>query len=203
MAAQQQAPLRALTDDEVTELTRCARATSERWDRRQRAQALLAVANGASFSETARQVGYRTGDSVARLVERFHRTGLLTLEIAGGRGRPPTYGAEARTTIVVTAQAPAERQSDGTATWSLKLLERALRRRPPFARVSADTIRRVLGEAGASYQRTRTWCVTGTSERLHTQGRVLVCDPDTEAKKIDRAGLSRGRTIGDCGVVSR
>jgi len=183
MAAHQKAPLPPLTEEEAMYLTQCARATSERWDRRQRAKALLAVAAGASFSEAARQAGYHTGDSVARLVERFHRIGLLALEIEGGRGRKPTYGAQERTLIVTTAQAPAERQTDGTATWSLKLLEQTLRRRPGLTRLSADTIRRVLRAAGVSSQRTRTWCVTGTSERMQAHGRVLVQDPDTEAKK--------------------
>ncbi len=183
MAAQQKEGLRELTGEEVQCLTRCVRATSERGDRRQRAQALLAVAQGVSFSEAARQADYRTGDTVARLVERFHRNGLAALDIGAGRGRKPTYGPAERTVIIQTAQAPADRRADGTATWSLKLLEQALRKLPTLPQVSANTIRRVLQEAGASYQRTRTWCVTGTAERLHKRGRGIVRDPDTEAKK--------------------
>src|SRR5215831_18260898 len=179
MAARQKEALRELTPEEVQFLTRCVRATSERVDRRQRAQALLAIAQGSSFCEAARQAGYRTGDTVARLVERFHRKGVAALDIEGGRGRKPMYGPAERTVIVQTAQAAADRRADGTVTWSLTLLERALRKHPALPQVSANTIRRVLQEAGASYQRTRTWCVTGTAERLRKRGRVIVHDPDT------------------------
>jgi transposase len=150
MAARQKDPLRELTAEELKVLSTCVRATSERGDRRQRAQALLTVAQGASFSEAARQAGYRPGDSVAHLVERFHRQGVAALDIGAGRGRKPTYGPAERTVIVQTAQAPADRRADGTATWSLKLLEQALRTMPAFPPVSADTVRRVLREAGAS-----------------------------------------------------
>jgi transposase len=183
MAARQKEPLRELTADEVKTLSICAQATSERVDRRQRAHALLAVVSGASFSEAARQAGYQTGDTVAQLVERFHRNGLAALDIGMGRGRKPTYGPAERTLIVQTAQTPADRRADGTATWSLKLLEQALRKLPTLPHLSADTVRRVLREAGASYQHTRTWCITGTAERLHKRGRAIVHDPDTEAKK--------------------
>jgi transposase len=183
MAARQKVPLRALTENEVPFLTRCMRATSERVDRRQRAQALLAVAQGASFSAAARQAGFRSGDTVARLIERFHQQGLAALDIGRGRGRKPTYGPTERTLMVQMAQTPPNRQGDSSATWSLSLLERTLRQQSALPRVSANTIRRVLREAGASYQRTRTWCVTGTSERLHKRGRVIVRDRDTEAKK--------------------
>jgi transposase len=183
MATQQKEALRKLSCEEIQFLTRCVRASSERVDRRQRAHALLAVAQGVSFSEAARQAGYRTGDTVARLVERFHRNGLAALDIGAGRGRKPMYGPAERTLIVQTAQTPADRRADGTATWSLKLLEQALRKLPTLPHLSADTVRRVLREAGASYQHTRTWCITGTAERLRKRGRVIVHDPDTEAKK--------------------
>lgn len=183
MAAQQKDPLRELTSEERKALEKCVRASSERGDRRQRAQALLAVAAGAPFSSAAQQAGYRSGDSVKFLVLRFNLQGIVALDIGTGRGRKPRYGPEERTLIVQTANAPADRVADATATWSLKLLERRLRQQPALAQVSADTIERVLREAGASYQRTRTWCTTGTSERLHKRGRVMVRDPDTEAKK--------------------
>ncbi|MBA3823998.1 MAG: helix-turn-helix domain-containing protein [Ktedonobacterales bacterium] len=183
MVAQQKDLLRACTSEERKAFEKCVRASSERVDRRQRAQALLAVAAGASFSAAARQAGYRSGDSVTGLVLRFNQQGIAALDIGTGRGRKPRYGPEERTMIVQSANAPADREADGTATWSLTLLQRHLRQHPALAQVSADTIERVLREAGASYEHTRTWCTTETSERLHQQGQVIVRDPDTEAKK--------------------
>jgi hypothetical protein len=64
----------------------------------------------------------------------------------------------------------------------LKLLERALRA-TVLPQVSANTIRAVLLEAGYSYQRTRTWCPTGTALRKRKSGTVVVEDPEGEQKK--------------------
>jgi hypothetical protein len=55
--------------------------------------------------------------------------------------------------------------------------------------VGTSTIRRVLQAAGSSYQRTRTWCPTGTAQRTRKAGVVTVVDPKTEQKRnlIDQA----------------
>jgi hypothetical protein len=56
-------------------------------------------------------------------------------------------------------------------------------------RIGTSTIRRVLQQAGSSYQRTRTWCPTGTALRKRKSGPVPVTDPQTEEKRtlIDHA----------------
>ncbi len=56
-------------------------------------------------------------------------------------------------------------------------------RREGLPRVGATTIRRVLRDAGSSYQRTRTWCPTGTAQRKRKAGVVQVVDPQTEEKR--------------------
>ena len=182
MAPPQKAPLRAVTAAERAALERVAHASSERVDRVRRATALLAVAGGQAYAQAARRAGYRSGTAVAELVARFNRQGLAALSIAPGRGRKPTYDASARTQIVATAQRAPDRRSDGTATWSLSTLERTLRREA-LPRVAASTIRRVLQDAGNSYQQTRTWCPTGTAERKRKSGVVRVVDPETEVKR--------------------
>ena len=182
MATRQQEPLRPLTIVEQAALTRIVKATSERADRVRRATALLALAGGASFAQAARQAGFRSERSVAKLVGRFHRRGLAALSIAAGRGRRPTYDAAARGRIVATAQRTPDRRADGTATWSLSTLRRTLRR-AGLPRVGASTIRRVLHHAGSTYQRTRTWCPTGTARRVRKGGIVTVTDPETEQKR--------------------
>jgi transposase len=102
--------------------------------------------------------------------------------IIAGRGRRATYDTPARARIVAAAQRAPNRQADGTATWSLKTLERTLRREA-FPRLGATTVRRVLEDAGSSYQKTRTWCPTGTAERVRKAGVVTVTDPRTEEKR--------------------
>jgi len=70
----------------------------------------------------------------------------------------------------------------GTATWSLKALERALRKKS-LPQVGASTIREVLHESGYSFQQTRTWCRTGYALRKRKSGTVTVYDPQTPEKK--------------------
>jgi len=105
-----------------------------------------------TFAAAAEAAGYRSAGAVTYLVRRFNREGLAALEIAAGRGRRPTYDAAARARIVATAQRRPDRKVDGTATWSLSTLERTVRREG-LPRVGATTIRRVLHDAGSSYQR--------------------------------------------------
>src|SRR5260221_6074898 len=127
MVRPQREPLRPLPPHEAATLQHLVKATSERHDRRQRASALLAVAAGAPFGDAARQAGYREADSVSQLVARFNQHGLAALDIARGRGHPPTYGPAERARILAMLQRPPQRRAGGTATWSLGLLGRALR----------------------------------------------------------------------------
>ncbi len=84
-------PLRALTQEEEQALQRTTKASSERVDVVKRAQAILAVRAGQPYTQAAREAGYKSGDSVSQLVERFNQRGLVALLIAPGRGRKETY----------------------------------------------------------------------------------------------------------------
>jgi len=182
MPKPQTEPLRPLTAEEQTALERLTQASSARVDEARRARALLAVTQGQPFAQAARQAGLHSGSAVAGLVHRFNRRGLAALRIAPGRGRWPTYDTAARAQIVATAQRPPDRKTDGTGTWSLSTLARRLRREA-FPHLGATTIRRVLEDASSSYQRTRTWCPTGTAQRKRKAGVVTVVDPRTEEKR--------------------
>lgn len=175
-------PLRALTEAERTQLAALMRATSERADVRQRALAVQAVAEGLSYEAAARRAGYAEGFTVSRLVQRVNQRGLAALEIAPGRGRKPTYSAVDRQQILDTLQEAPERTTDQSATWSLTLLQRRLRA-TGLRQMSRDTVHRTLRQAGYSWQRTRTWCPTGTARRKRKAGVVTVIDPDAEAKR--------------------
>jgi transposase len=75
-------------------------------------------------------------------------------------------------------------EKDGTKTWSLMTLERALRKAPDgLPEVSTATIRTVLQAAGYSWQKSRTWCQTGVVVRKRKRGKVIVTDPEAEGKK--------------------
>jgi transposase len=175
-------PLRRLSRTERMALERIVRRSSERLDVVRRASALLAVARSGVFIQAAREAGLHSGTTVADLVARFNRHGLAALRIASGRGRKPTYAPSERARIVATAQRQPDRRTDGTASWSLTTLQRSLRG-SGLPEVGTSTIRRVLQDAGSSYQRTRTWCPTGTAQRKRKTGVVTVIDPQTERKR--------------------
>src|SRR5436190_2826864 len=184
MARPPKAPLRPLTEGERAALDQIARAGSERADRVARARALLAVAAGASFTAAARAAGRRSGDAVAHLVARFNAEGLAALQPRHGGGPPPAYGAEQRERILREFRRPPDRERDGTATWSLGTLQRALRTAPDgLPRVSTKTILHALWDAGFTWQQGRTWCHTGTVVRKRKAGPVEVTDPDAAPKK--------------------
>ncbi len=182
MPTPQREPLRRLSRPERAALQRIANSTSERVDHVRRAAALLAVARTGVYIQAAREAGLRSATTVADLVARFNRQGLTAVRIARGRGRRPTYTASARAQMVAVAQRQPDRRADGTATWSLSSLQRTLHR-AGFPQVGTSTIRRVLQDAGSSYQRTRTWCPTGTAQRKRKAGVVTVVDPNTEVKR--------------------
>jgi transposase len=182
MPTPQREPLRPISVAERDALQRIVSASSERVDQVRRATAVLAVAHGRPFIQAAGLAGLHSGTTVADLVARFNRHGLAALEIATGRGRKPTYTPRARARIVATAQRSPKRRTDGTATWSLSTLQRSLRK-ARFPQIGTSTIRRVLQDAGSSYQRTRTWCPTGTAQRKRKAGIVTVVDPQTEVKR--------------------
>jgi hypothetical protein len=184
MAQRRRIRLRLLTTAERTELERVARAGSERATRVARAKALVAVADGASFTAAARAAGRRAGDAVAHLVDRFNDEGLAALEPRHGGGPPVRYGAAERGRILREVRRPPERAADQTATWSLTTLRRALRQAPDgLPTVSTATILHTLWEAGYAWQQDRTWCPTGTAKRKRKSGVVDVVDPDAAPKK--------------------
>src|SRR5919108_2322668 len=188
MAQAQREPLRPLSDAERRMLEGVVKASSERVDRVRRARALLVVADTGRFAQAAHQAGFRSVTTVAHVVRRFNQRGVAALTIAPGRGRRPTYDQAARAHSVAVAQEQPRRREDQTATWSLRTLQRRLRREG-LDRIGTSTIRRVLQDAGSSYQRTRTWCPTGTALRKRKSGPVQVVDPQTEEKRdlIDQA----------------
>jgi len=177
-------PLRALTEEERDVLTQISRLGSEPASHVGRAIALLAVADGKNYTEAAHAAGRRAGDAVAHLVSRFNQEGLSALVPRHGGGSQPIYGSTERERILKEARRTPDRERDGTATWSLTTLQRALRQAPDgLPQVSTYTIWIVLHEAGFTWQASQTWCETGKVKRKRKSGVVDVTDPDAEPKK--------------------
>lgn len=177
-------PLRSLSAEERDELERVSRSGSEQAGRVAHAKALLAVADGASLLEAARRAGRRSRHAVASLVARFNTVGLAALDRRHGGGPATQYGDPERERILHEFRRTPDRERDGTATWSLTTLQRAVRTAPAgLPKVSTVTILHTLWNAGYSWQQNRTWCHTGTVVRRRKTGSVEVTDPDTASKK--------------------
>jgi transposase len=184
MARQPNQPLRALSDQERECLLSVSRSDNEPAAHVARAKALLAVADGCSFSEAARRAGRRSGDAVGQLVRRCNRSGLTVLETRHGGGRQVRYSAKERQHILQECARAPDRAADRTAPWSLSLLRDAVRKTGEgLGHVSTYTIWSVLHEAGYTWQRDRTWCRTGEVLRKHKAGVVRGQEPDHQAKK--------------------
>src|SRR5918997_2563879 len=184
MSRQRKAPLRPLTADERQELARLSRSLSAPAAQVERALALLAIADGASYTAAAHQIGRGHTETISAWVSRFNRDGLAAVRPGHGGGPRIRYGVREQQRILAEwARAP-QREQDGTATWSLSLLQKALRHAPDgLPRVSTFTIWRTLHEAGLSWQKSRTWCEPGVVMRKRKSGVVHVSDPDAPAKK--------------------
>jgi len=184
MSRRRKDPLRALTGDERHALTGFSRSRTAPAVRVARAVMLLAVADGSDYQQAARAAGRKSGDAVSHLVARFNREGLAALDPRHGGGHTPTYDTAARDRILREAARIPTPEVDGTSTWSLTILRRVLRAAPDgLPTVSTFTIGQVLHGAGYTFQRTRTWCPTGSAVRKRKAGAATVTDPDAVAKK--------------------
>lgn len=184
MARQQSQPLRKLTKAERRELTTLSRSRTAPADQATRAKLLLLVADGDSFQEAARAAGRKSGDAVAHLVARFNGEGTAAVAPRHGGGRTRVYDEQARERILREARRVPTPKQDGTASWSLSALQKALREAEDgLPHVSTYTLWQVLREAGFRPQKGRTWCPTGTVVRKRKAGPVMVTDPDAGPKK--------------------
>ncbi len=79
MSRRQGDPFRLLSEAERTLLSRLSRSQIAPAAQVTRARALLAVANGQSYTMTAHLVGRRNGETVARWMAGFNRDGLTAV----------------------------------------------------------------------------------------------------------------------------
>lgn len=192
MARPPKQPLRALTQTERTQLETLAHSRSAPADRIARAKEILAVSNGSDLTHAAQAAGHTARQCVAALVVRFNVEGMRAIDGHHGGGPAIQYGTEEQERILKEFARTPDREKDGTATWSLTTLQKALRRAEDgLPQISTYVILQVLHQAGYTWQKDRTWCDTGVVERKRKEGVVTVTDPNATAK---RGRLSR-RTL--------
>lgn len=184
MTRRQKDPLRELTVEEQNWLERISRSQSEPASHVARAKAILSVAGGSTYTAAAQAAGRKSGDAVSQLVQRFNQEGIRAIQPRHGGGPAVEYDEAARQRILAEARRCPDPEQDGTATWSLMTLRKALRKAEDgLPRVSTHTIGKVLHEANFSWQRTRSWSQSGQVVRKRKGGKVTVSDADADAKK--------------------
>ena len=155
MGSQQKVLVRQLTPHEREELSRKATSSSERIDVIKKAKAILAVADGCTFTEAGKQSGM-SREGVSQLIKRFHQRGSEVLVIAPGRGRKPTYTIQDHEQILQEVRRCPNLDTDQSTVWSLPLLQKSLRAKG-LPHICPETIRLVLQTHGWEYQGTRIW----------------------------------------------
>src|SRR3954451_9089160 len=203
MSRRQTNPLRALSAEERTALTQVSRSQRMPAAQVARAVALLAVADGQSYTAAARKAGRRDNDTVAEWVARFNREGLPAVVPRHGGGPPIRYADVEQRRILAEVQRVPERTRDGTATWSLRLLQRALRwAEDGLPTISTYTIWQVLHQAGVGRRAgpgaIPAWSCANANGACSWSATLM-----RGRKKADRAGLHAGITAGAVGLVRR
>lgn len=184
MTGQKKDPLRTLTEEERKWLERISRSQSEPASHVIRAKEILAVADGHNYTEAAHLAGRKCGDPVSHLVEQFNREGISAIQPKHGGGPKQKYTAVERDRVLREARRQPHAEQDGTNTWSLTTLQKALHQAEDgLAEISTERIWIILQEAGFRWQKSRSWCETGQVARKRKRGMVTVTDPDAAQKK--------------------
>ena len=184
MTRRRKETLRPLRQEEREMLEQIARAQSEPASHVARAKALLAVAKGKTYGAAAQAAGRRSNDAVSELVARFNREGVAALAPRHGGGQAIKYGPVEQARILAEVRRKPDLAQDGTATWSLSTLQRALRQaQAGLPEVSTYTIWVILQANGFSWQKDGSWCETGKVLRKRKEGVVEVIDQDATPKK--------------------
>jgi transposase len=146
--------LRDLDPDEAQRLVKIARTTKDRV-RLRRAGMALSSMQGRSVPEIAVMFAAKE-ETVRELIKTFNDRGFAALDPKARRGSMPRIGPAVREQIARVAKCDPARLGCSFTVWSLAKLRDYLAEHK-YIRVSRETIRLVLRDAGISFQNTKTW----------------------------------------------
>ncbi len=162
--------VRELTASESERLVKITRTAKNRV-RLRRAGIVLASTQGRSAGEAAGMFA-ATAQYAREVIHAYNEKGFASLDPKWSGGRPRRFGPRLRETIARVAKtAPAQLGLPFT-TWSLTKLVEHLARAHRIT-VSTETVRIVLGEAGISWQATKTWKGSRDPDFAAKMARVL------------------------------
>lgn len=147
--------VRALSDDEASELQRLSRARTEPAQSVLRAQILWLSHQG----ETVQAIAAALGIAVAtarKWVRRFNAHGMEGLQDAPKSGRPPTYSAEQVGEVVACALSDPQSLGLPFAGWSLDRLQAYLNEERHIG-IKRSRIDEILKAEGLRWRKQESW----------------------------------------------
>jgi transposase len=147
--------VRALPDDETTELRRIAQSRTAPHRLVKRAKVILASAQGLKAPAIARQVGLMAL-RVRVWIQRFNCHGLAGLADAPRSGRPRQHDETARGTVIALARTKPRSLGLPFGLWTLARLQQALQERYGLGMTPA-TIWKWLQAEGLPWKRQQSW----------------------------------------------
>lgn len=170
MARQPEVFVRELDPEEAQRLVRITRTARDRV-RLRRAGIVLASVQGRSAAEAAAMFA-ATPQYAREVIHAFNEKGFAALDPKWSGGRPRRFGPAARELVCRVAKTAPQQLGLPFTTWSLTKLVEHLAQAHRLV-VSTDTVRVILGEAGISWQATKTWKGSRDPEFTAKKTRIL------------------------------
>ena len=147
--------LRALTHQECQSLDQLAASRTAQARFVERAQIVLAIADGQSPAAVARRLGL-SRPTVYTWIHRFNDRGLAGLEDRPRSGRPHTYTAEQRAEVVAAALTAPKDLALPFGSWTLDRLQAYLNEHKGIA-IKRSRIDELLRAEGLRWRHQETW----------------------------------------------
>ena len=152
--------IRALTEEEATELQRRAQSRTEPARVVERARMVWGVHQGEHVPAVAQRLGVGA-DVVGTWIRRFNSEGLPGLADRPRSGRPVTYSMEQVTQVLATAVTDPQTLGLPFGCWTLDRLTTYLHERPAEAGgplpISRSHLDRLLAGEGLRWRKEETW----------------------------------------------
>jgi transposase len=170
MARQPEVFVRALEPAEAQRLVKITRTARDRV-RLRRAGIVLASVQGRSASEAAGMFA-ATPRYAREVIHAFNEHGFAALDPKWSGGRPRRIGPAVRETVCRVAKTPPQELGVPFTTWSLSKLVEYLAGHKSI-RLSTESVRQILRDAGVSWQATKTWKASRDPDFAAKMARVL------------------------------
>lgn len=164
-------PLRTMTEEERKTLEKIARSRTDAVRRVERAQMILALADGEGALVIAERMGV-CESSVHYRRKRFNEAGLAGLEDLPRSGRPETYNEHERGQMVVTAKTKPEQLGMPFGHWTLDRLVEYINQQLGIA-VSRSQLGAILQQEGLKWYQEKTYfTVSPDPQFVEKRGRL-------------------------------